>query len=313
MADVRVVVLGSFNADQREFMQGVDRVDMDFVEDRGALSALLPNAEVVAGDIGPDLLARAGRLRWIQSWAAGPNRMLYPELIDSDVVLTCAKGNGAVPLAEHAMLLIGMLNSGAMQWMDAQRNRQWIRHEHRELQGQTCGIIGLGGSGQDLAEKAQAFHMHVLGIRRHLQATPHVDEVLPASRLHELLSRSDFVVVTAPLTASTAGMLGEAEFRAMKPTASIVCISRGGIVDDDALLNALRTDRIAGAGLDAHGTEPLPHDSPFWTAPHTIITPHNGATTPQTRQRGVEIFVDNLRRYVAGRELHNVVDKNGGY
>jgi len=312
MDDVRVVVSGVAE-ELRDLISQVPGAAVSFADDADTLAALVPDAEVVAGDIGPDLLARARRLRWIQSWAAGPNRMLYPELSDSDIVLTCAKGNGAVPLAEHAMLLIGMLNSGAQQWLDAQRERRWARHEHRELQGQTCGIIGLGGSGTDLAEKAHAFHMHVLGVRRRCQRTPHVDEVLPLDRLHDLLVRSDFVVVTAPLTAATAGMLGEAEFDVMKPTASIVCISRGGIIDDDALLTALRTGKIAGAGLDAHGTEPLPVDSPFWTAPNTIVTPHNGATTPQTRQRGVEIFLDNLNRYLDGRPLRNIVDKREGY
>ena len=108
-------------------------------------------------------------------------------------------------------------------------------------------------------------------------------------------------------------MLGEAEFRAMKPSAFYICFSRGGIADDAALLRALNQGWIAGAGLDAHSQEPLPPDSPFWSAPNTIVTPHNGATTPGTRQRGVNIFVDNLRRYRAGNTLHNIVDKQAGY
>jgi phosphoglycerate dehydrogenase-like enzyme len=132
-------------------------------------------------------------------------------------------------------------------------------------------------------------------------------------RLHELLAQSDFVVMTAPRTPETRGMLGEAEFRAMKPSAFYICFSRGGIADDVALLRALNEGWIAGAGLDAHSQEPLPPDSPFWSAPNTIVTPHNGATTPGTRQRGVNIFVDNLRRYLAGVTLHNIVDKQAGY
>jgi phosphoglycerate dehydrogenase-like enzyme len=140
-----------------------------------------------------------------------------------------------------------------------------------------------------------------------------VDEVFPLERLHELLAQSDFVVMTAPRTPESTGMLGEAEFRSMRPTAFYVCFSRGGIADDAALLRALHEGWIAGAGLDAHSEEPLPPDSPFWTAPNTIITPHNGATTPMTRQRGVDIFVENLRHYLAGEPLRNVVDKQAGY
>jgi len=120
-------------------------------------------------------------------------------------------------------------------------------------------------------------------------------------------------VVTAPRTPETTGMLGEAEFRAMKRTAYYICFSRGGIADDDALLRALNEGWIAGAGLDAHSVEPLPADSPFWSAPNTLVTPHNGASTPFTRQRGIDIFAENLRRYTAGEPLINLVDKSVGY
>lgn len=313
MSAVRVVVVGSFPPAEEDQLRSVEGVDLEIVADRAGLSGVIASAEVVAGTVDADLLSRAPELRWVQSWAAGPNEMLYPEMIDSDIVLTCAKGNGAVPLAEHAMLLMMMLNSGSAAWFDAQRERRWGRHPHNELQGRTCGIIGLGGSGQDLAEKAQAFHMRVLGVRRNHQPTPFVDEILPLDHLHDLLERSDFVAITTPLTDETRGLIGEAQLRAMRPTAFLVNISRGGIIDDDALLRALQEGWIAGAGLDAHGVEPLPADSLFWTAPNTIITPHNGATTPQTTRRGLEIFVDNLVRYTQGRPLNNIVDKIAGY
>lgn len=313
MSTIRAIVVGSFEPAQEELLRSVDGVDLAIVENQCALAETISSAEVVAGTVNADLLARAPGLKWVHSWAAGPNEMLYTEMLKSSVILTCAKGNGAVPLAEHAMLLMMMLNSGSVAWMDAQRERRWGRHPHNELQGRTCGIIGLGGSGRDLAQKAQAFHMHVLGVRRNLQATPFVDEVLPQRDLHELMRRSDFVVITTPLTDETRGLVGKGELKAMRPTAFLVNISRGGIIDDDALVRALREQWIAGAGLDAHGVEPLPQDSPFWTTPNTIITPHNGATTPQTTRRGLEIFVDNLARYVEGRPLNNIVEKAAGY
>jgi len=281
--------------------------------DRRELEAQIADAEVVAGNISADALARATRLKWVQSWAAGPDALMYPEMIASPVICTSAKGNGAIPLAEHAMMLMLMLNRDALRWVRAQDGHRWEHGAHPELNGMTCGIIGLGHSGQDLALKCQAFHMRVLGIRRTSQPTPNVDRLYTHAQLHEFLGEADFVVVTAPKTPMTEGMLGVAEFRVMKPTAYYVCFSRGGIADDAALLQALQGGWIAGAGLDAHGEEPLPPDSPFWDLANTIVTPHNGATTPATRQRGVDIFVENLRRYQAGEPLINVIDKHAGY
>jgi phosphoglycerate dehydrogenase-like enzyme len=270
-------------------------------------------ADVLAGTISAAALPAAKRLKWVHSWSAGPDKQLYQEFVASPIPLTCCKGNGAVPLAEHAVMLMLMLNRNMLRWQHAQRERRWDHFEHPELNGRTCGIIGAGYSGVDLALKAKAFHMRTVGVRRHAQATPNFDHVYPLAELKSFLAESDFVVVTAPLTPETTGMLGEAEFRAMKKTAYYICFSRGGLADDAALLRALTENWIAGAGLDAHSEEPLPADSPFWTAPNTIVTPHNGASTRATRDRGFSIFVDNLRRYVAGEKLVNIVDKRLGY
>ena len=282
-------------------------------EDRPAMAHHVGRADVIAGSINADALARAGKLRWIHSWAAGPDGDLYPEMVASPVVMTSSKSNGAVPLAEHAILLMQMLSRDVLRWIRAQEEHRWDWFVTRELQGLTCGIIGLGFSGQDLALKAQAFHMRVIGIRRSPVETPNVDEMFTRDRLHEFLRQSDFVVVTAPRTSETIGMLGEAEFRSMKPTAYFICFSRGGIADDGALLRALNEEWIAGAGLDAHNNEPLEPDSPFWTAKNTIVTPHNGASSAQTSPRGMDIFAENLRRFAAGEKLVNVVDKQVGY
>ncbi len=309
-----VFVTGEVNdAQLAQIEAAAPGADVRYFPTRAALEERIEEAEVVAGNIGPQALARATRLRWVQTWAAGPDSLMYPEMIASPVVCTSCKGNGAIPLAEHAMLLMLMLNRDARRWLRSQEAHRWERFYHPESNGLTCGIIGLGHSGQDLALKCRAFHMRVLGMRRTPQPTPHVDEVIPRERLHDLLRASDFVVMTAPLTPETAGMLGEAEFRAMKPTAHYICFSRGGIADDAALLRALREGWIAGAGLDAHGEEPLPADSPFWDLPNVIVTPHNGATTPFTRQRGIDIFVENLRRYQVGQPLINIIDKHAGY
>jgi phosphoglycerate dehydrogenase-like enzyme len=284
-----------------------------FVTDQAELKTRIEEAEVVFGHVSAAMLPRAKRLKWVQSPAAGPNALMYPEMLASDVLVTSCKSNGAIPLAEHAMMLMLMLNRDALRWVRAQDAQRWEHVYHGELTGLTCAIIGLGHSGQDLARKAKAFHMKVIGMRRSDQPAPNVDAIYPRERLHEFLGQADFVVVTAPLTPETRGLLGEAEFRAMKPTAYYICFSRGGIADDAVLLRALQEHWIAGAGLDAHAKEPLQPDSPFWTAPNTIVTPHNGATTPLTRQRGIDIFAENLRRYIAGQPLINMVDKEAGY
>src|SRR5579859_3252870 len=310
-----VLVTGQFSAENQELIKAAaPNADVRFVPRVSEAGDSLAEASAIAGTIKAGDLARAPRLKWVHSWAAGADNDLFPEMLASPVVLTSSAGNGAIPLAEHSMLLMLMLNRNVPRWMRAQTAQKWERFTHPELNGLTVGIFGLGNSGSDLAAKAQAFHMRVLGLRRNTdRAVPGVDRMYGIAELHEFLGQSDFVVVTTPSTPATLGLFDEEAFRAMKPSAYFICISRGGIADDTALLKALREGWIAGAGLDAHGVEPLPAASPFWTLPNVIVTPHNGATTAATAQRSVEIFVDNLRRYLAGEPLRNVVDKSAGY
>lgn len=282
--------------------------------DAASFESQLPLAHIVAGAVKAEHLGAAENLKWLHSWAAGPDHQLYPDFIAHPALLTSSAGNGAIPLAEHAMMLMLMLNRNAMRWIDGQRGGKWDRFTHGELNGLTLGIIGAGHSGKDLALKAKAFHMRVLGLRRSDKPASDFDAFYARESLHDMLGQCDFVVVTAPLTPETRGMIDAAALAAMKSSAFLICFSRGGIIDDDALLDALTHGTIAGAGLDAHGVEPLPSDSPFWSLPNTIITPHNGATTEATRERGFQIFLENLRRYVDGRDdLVNRVDKKAGY
>ena len=313
MRGLTVLLTGELAGTLNELRAVAPDARIEYIKDRLVFESRIGEAEVLAGPISPEGLQRATQLKWAHSWMAGPNPQLFPAFVEHPVVLTCSKGNGAVPLAEHAMMLMLMLNRNAMRWIAAHRERRWEPFYHGELNGLTVGIIGAGYSGQDLALKAKAFHMRVLGVRRHKQPTPNFDVMYAQEDLGKLLAEADFVVMTAPKTQQSAGMLGEAEFRAMKRSAYYVCFSRGGVADNAALLKALSQGWIAGAGLDAHGEEPLPPHSPFWTLPNCIITPHNGATTAATRRRGFEIFAQNLGRYVRGEPLVNVVDKHLGY
>ena len=311
---IRVVVGGPVSAEQFERIRhAVPEADLMYCPTLADIEANLDGAEVLAGSISGRLLARSPGLKWIQGWAAGTDGLMSPELLASPVVVTSCKSNGAWSLAEHALMLMLMLNRDMPRWSRAQADHRWDYWRHPEINGLTCGIIGLGHSGKDLARKAKAFHMRVVGIRRTPQPTPEVDRIYTRAELPEMLAESDFVVVTAPRTPETRDMLGEVEFRAMKASAYFVCVSRGGIANDAALLRALSEGWIAGAGLDAHTLEPLPAESPFWTAPNTIVTPHGAASTPMSRERGVDIFIDNLHRYCRGQPLMNIVDKAAGY
>lgn len=271
--------------------------------------------EVVLGASPSDDLSFLPALRWVHSGAAGVDGWLAARAVPDGVTLTSAAGNGAVPLAEHALLLMLALSRDARRWFAAQQAHRWDRFVHGELAGATLGIVGYGHSGQDLARKARACHMRVQALR----STPsgerdgEVRLLYGESGLRELLAGSDFVVVTAPLTPATRGLLGAEQLGWMRPGAFLVVVSRGGIVDEDALVEALRAGRLGGAGLDAHLHEPLPVDSPLWDLPNVLVTPHNGATTRETAQRGVDIALENVRRWVAGRTLLNVVDPERGY
>jgi phosphoglycerate dehydrogenase-like enzyme len=289
---------------------------VEYVVEPAGLVGRMAAAHVLAApaeQVSPLLLRRADELRWVHLWAAGADAALSSELVEHPATLTSSKGHGAVPLAEHAMMLMLMLNRDAPRWLRAQQEHRWEPFAHGELNGSTVGIIGLGNAGRDLARKAKAFHMTVLGMRRGTQVPDHVDELCTHDRLGEMLARCDFVVVTTPRTAETAGLIGEQQFRQMKSTAHFVCISRGGVADDAALLRALEEGWIAGAGIDAHGVEPLPPESPFWKLPNVILTPHNGTSAAETRQRGVDVFCANLRCFVNGQPLTNRVDKRTGY
>jgi phosphoglycerate dehydrogenase-like enzyme len=310
-----IIVIGNQDAGERARLTDIAApAELVFGPDIEAVRSELGRAQGMIGSLPGELLAEAPNLRWMHSPAAGVDRELSPQMMERDIVLTSSAGNGGIPLAEHAMLLMLMLNRSATRWFRAQQAHEWERFTHPELNGLTVGIVGLGNAGSDLALKANAFHMRVLGFRRRSDIpVANVDRIYRREEFHAFLGECDFVVVTSPNTPATAGLFDAGAFAAMKPTAHFVCISRGGIADDDALLDALRHGRIAGAGLDAHSFEPLPADSPFWDLPNVIVTPHNGATTPGTAQRGRAIVADNLHRFVTGQPLRNVVDKVAGY
>lgn len=287
-------------------------------EDKAAIEAVLGDVEIAARRFPHDLLPRAHNLRWFQQWGAGADWLLrYPQVADMDLVLTNASGVHAIPISAHIMAFLFAFARSTHQAVRAQVERQWDRAEGRsvfELAGRTMVLIGMGAIGERTAQIAAALGMRVLGVRRDPGIrTPGVEAMFGPDRLCDLLPQADFVVLTVPLTRQTRGMIGEKELRAMKQTAYIVNIGRGGTIQETALIRALREGWIAGAGLDVFEAEPLPADSPLWDMDNVILTAHYAGRTPRYEERAMAIFMDNLRRYRAGEPLRNVVDKKLGY
>lgn len=275
--------------------------------------AAAARAEVLfTGVLPPGALAACTRLRWVQCMYAGVDRLL-PELAGRTVALTSARGLHAHTMADHAYLLMLALARQLPRFVRQQDRAVWEFAPARELRGGCLVVVGLGATGQEIARRAPAFGLRVLGVRRHPSPVEGVEEVFGPDRLREALARADWVVLACPLTPETRGLIGRAELAAMKPGAALINLARGEVVDEEALVEALASGRLAGAGLDVFAREPLPADSPLWRLPQVIVTPHVAGSLPDYVDRAVELFADNLRRYLAGEPLRNRVDPARGY
>ena len=272
------------------------------------------------------LLARAPRLRWVHSATAGVERVLTRASRDRNLVITNARGVFSRPIAEYVLMMILAISRRLPLLLELQHERTWQPLEARELRDVSVGIVGLGSIGRAVGALATAFGCRVVATRRRAAdgvaaaredelptGSLMLDRVLPPERLPELLAESDFVVLAAPLTPDTHGMIGEAAIAAMKPWAWVINIARGELIDERALLRALREGRIGGAVLDTFRDEPLPASSPFYDLPNVIVTPHTSWSSGRVLDRSVELFCDNLRRFAKGEPLLNVVDPTAGY
>jgi phosphoglycerate dehydrogenase-like enzyme len=267
----------------------------------------------------------APHLRWLQYPGAGVDGLRASGLLEKQcpVIVTTANGIHAVTMSEYVFGSMLMFNWNWPQMVRLQDSHLWAKSAGwyslggRELAGQTLGIVGVGSIGRRIAQMGRAFGMRVLGIRRSFSqeqaADPDLDQSYPPQRLREMLSQSDYVVVVVPLTASTEHLIGEEELRAMKSTAYLVNVARGRVVDEQALIRALREGWIGGAGLDVTETEPLPSHSPLYGLPNVILTPHIAGVSVHYEKRLAELFANNLRRYRAGQPLINRFDAERGY
>ena len=281
------------------------------------LDVLLADAEVIFGlRLPQNVISRAPELKWVQVMAAGVNRFLDSEIVESPVILTNVSGIHATPIGEFVLGLMLMFAKNAPLHLQLKQEKQWKRLPPSILRSKTVGIVGLGSIGKEVARLAKAFGMKVMATRRSAKRegqARNVDIMLPPGRLHRLLADSDFVVLSLPGTPETSKLIGEKELRSMRPTAYLINISRGDVVDEEALIQALDERWIAGAGLDVFATEPLPTDSRLWELPNVIFSPHIAGGMEDYAMRATERFVENLGRYLSGKKLRNVVDKKRGY
>ena len=261
-----------------------------------------------------DDVVRRGRLKWIQSSAAGLDHCLVPSVIASDIVVTSASGLFADPVAEQTLaLLLGLLR-GLPTFFRAQQQREFVRRPTRDLHDMKIGIVGLGGNGRRLAEVLAPFRPRILATDYFpIDKPENVAELWPHTELAALLSQVDVVILCVPLNEQTTGLIDARAFGQMKRGAVLINVARGPVVVERDLVAALQSGQISAAGLDVTEVEPLPASSPLWDMPNVLITPHVGAQSERRADVTTDFLANNLRRYVSGEPLQNVVDKKLGF
>lgn len=293
---------------------GPDRLIAVSSRDAAAVEDVLKEAEIaiLAGDLDQRYLA-APRLRWVHCDHAGLTRSARPEVFQRGLIVTGSAGRSGPALAEHVLMFALMLSYRYPDLYEAQKQHKWLRTPEMKnlcaLYGRTIGIIGMGHTGRELAMRAKAFGMRVLGYRRRaLSSPPGVDRMFSADRgetIDPILDEADILALVVNLSDATWRLIDDRAIRRMKASAIIVNLSRGGVIDQAALIAALKEKRLAGAGLDVTDPEPPAADDPVWDTPNLLITPHFTAALPGKAERSLDVIVENLRRYRAGQPLLN--------
>lgn len=300
-----------------QIRQVAPEAEVEQTTDRARVVDLAPEVDVIVGwNVSREAVQRAGRLRWIHSTAAGVDQLLHPEILERDIILTTSSGIHAESITEHVLALMLAFARRLHVAIRNQLAHRWDRPSTvgRELRGKTVGILGLGHIGREVAARAVALGMRVIGTKHTPEPVLHADRVLGPEGLDEVLRGADYLVITLPLTSETRGLIGPRELGVMKPSAYLINVARGAIVQEAALIEALRQGRLAGAGLDVFEREPLPQDSPLYEMEQVILTPHvSGGGGTGYYDRAIPLFCENLRRYLTGEPLVNVVDKRRGY
>jgi len=282
----------------------------------------LPDTDVLlTWMVRPEFVSIAKRLRWIHTGMAGLTWILIPEVVNSEILVSNSKGVHAIPIAEHTIGLMLQFSRRLAPCLDDQRSGVWRRREiyesrtsFTELYGKTLCILGIGAIGAEIARRARAFNMRILGIRKHsVLKVECADAVYPPQMVNEILPAVDYLIIAAPATDETKGMIDRAQFDRMKRTPFLVNISRGDVINQQALMDALNNERIAGAGLDVFVPDPLPDGHPLFSTKNLIITPHVSGVSDMLWRRIMDIWIENIHRFRTGKALINQVDKKRGY
>ena len=274
---------------------------------------IIPRVEVLAGWKHGGYLARMPKLRWIQAMTAGVEAWVDAPGLRDEVILCCARGSHRHSMSENILgALFHLTKPYAAVALD-QKDSRWTRRQSTLLAGQTLGILGLGAIGQELARKAAALEMRVIGTKRTPTPVPHVEQVYSGEQTDEVLRQSDFVVLLMPVTPETENFINTTRLKMMKPTAWLLNFGRGPLIVDADLIAAVKNKTIAGAVLDVFREEPLPATDPFWTTENILVLPHIGGGHAGRGAVVAEIFADNARRYVAGEAFATAVDRSRGY
>ena len=276
------------------------------------------DAEIVLGFVNRAMFEKAKSLKWVQSISSGVDMFLYDEFVESDVVLTSEKGLVGEHLADHGfgllLMLTRQLRTALLLGADSWNHRPEMRRQEIELTGSTMGVFGFGSTGRAMARRAAGFGMNVLALDRDpVPTSPEVDEVWRPDRFNDLLTASDVLGICCPLTNETRGKFNREAFETMKSTAFLVNVTRGEVMVEDDLVDALQTGEIRGAALDVTPREPLPADSPLWELENVVMTPHTAGASQFRAQRNLDRFLNNLQRYLSKEPLEGLIDKHLGY
>jgi phosphoglycerate dehydrogenase-like enzyme len=302
-----------------ELSAAADRVIGNSAE---ALEASAPHAEVLLNWSGTLSLIRevflmCRELRWIHSRSVGLERTLFPELIASDVTLTNGRGVFSASLGEFALAAILYFAKDLRRMIRSQQSGLWEPFDVTQVSGQTVGIVGYGDIGRAVATRARAVGMHVLALRRHVptknEPDPFVDQLYSQQERTEMIRRSDYLIVAAPLNDETRGLIGEAEFSVMKETAVVINVGRGPVIEEGAMIKALTEQRIKGAALDVFDEEPLPPGHPFYKMENVLLSPHCADHTSDWLDNAMRFFLEQFNRFLRGEPLLHVVNKKLGY
>lgn len=304
---------------RRQFPQ----LEVAFLSNPDSAKAQLRNSEIlVTVSLLPEQLRSAKQLRWIHSPAAAVHELIFPELVNTDIVVTNGRDVHGPVVAEHVMGLLFAWAKAVPQAVRLQQKHEWGkeiiwngRHRPREVSGATLGLIGLGSIGRTVARHASALGMHVIATReRPEQGQPEgVHQVFPSQQIDDVLAQSDFVVLAAPITPATRGLINAQRLAHMKSDAYLINVGRGPLIDEAALVQTLRDHKIGGAALDVFDIEPLPSDSPLWDLENLLITPHTAGLTGKLWERQYALLSENLQRYLEHQPLLALVDKQRGY